>query len=444
VKIFKLLAAFAILAVTAACTDSGPETWTSSVSDANPVIGQKIRFQVYTVTDNPPMRFAWSDNAPSETTSTFFYDPYGNAINKGDVTPFYITYWSAPEIPGTYTVTCTVSDKFNKTDSVNFDVNVAAAGFVSLINPGYTSYAIGGDKSAVAGGIYAAVNTNQGIALPSDIRFFSANSKNTSIGWSVDYIFKCLYVRYIQNDFYPTATLWGGYAYNATTTSTLAVSRYGGATDQTTFNNTSSFGDTINDIQVIGDNIWVSADSGFYNVSSSNVWTNQTGVAQPSGSDFSTGLAAVATTNGVYYSTTGVAPWTRLTCPGGDLPGSWCNTLSVVTISSNPLSIYALTSIDNTTTLAVYKNTQGTWVSTIITDEPPEDYGSTTKISRDSQNRIWCGKNRWNGSSWDFITGIEAISDDVQYSIVSPEGLIYFLTYANTSNLWVMGKSPSQ
>lgn len=443
-KIFRLLAAFAILAVTAACTDSGPETWTSSISDANPVIGQKIRFQVYTVTDNPPMRFAWSDNAPSGTTSTFFYDPYGNTLSKGVETPFYIAYWSAPEIPGTYTVTCTVSDKFSKTDAVNFEVNVAAANFVSLINPGYTAYAIGRDKMAISGGIYAEINTTQGIPLPASVTFFSANSRNASIAWSVDYIFKSLFVYYAQSDFYPIATLWGGYAYNSSTTSSsLNVSRYGGATEQATFSNTSTFGDTVNDVQVIGDNIWVSADSGFYNVSPANTWTMQTGVAQPSGSDFSTGLAAVATSNGVYYSTTGAAPWTRLACPGGDLPGSWCRALSVVTIT-NPLSIYALTSIDNTTRLAMYKNTQGTWASTIITDDPPEGYGSTAKISRDSQNRIWCGKNRWNGSSWDIITGIKTISDDVQYSIVSPEGLVYFLTYATTSNLWVMGKTPSQ
>ena len=161
-KIF--LACIALLTMLG-CSKSGPTLSESNITNDNAVTGQRIFAQVNYLTDNPPMTYQW--------TAT------GGVFDIPDTAP-YSTYWTAPDVPGTYTLTCTITDKAKKNMTHTFNIQVRARSLESnLVGTGLEVITISKETEYEIGGIWASVKDNK-------LRFISSQSNDESI-WSMNF-----------------------------------------------------------------------------------------------------------------------------------------------------------------------------------------------------------------------------------------------------------------
>lgn len=428
----KLFFLFTVLFVflSAACSEGGPTVTSSSQSTYYPVAEQKVILQVSSLTDNPPMTFTWN----YDSTNSSMQDSYGNVVASGAVTNMFGVYWTTPQAPGIYTVSCIVGDKLSKTDTVTFLVYVSARAITMLMdaNPA-SAVVISSDLNTTNGGLFAVVQNDKDYNnIPNNnMKMFATNMFKYDMAWGANYSLTALYPIYYSSLYQSYYTYWGGYLSD----NTINIIRHSSSSDDVIYSQQTSANDSVNNITLINNNIWVSANSGLWKVDpSSTGFINPPLAVQSYNADGSSGLSAVATSLGVYYCTTSDMNWQPL-------PGGQGKAISVVTLA-NPLNIFALMLDGTERKLMQYYKENDIW--TIKEIEPDEGFtfGSITRISKDSNGRIWCGNKRWDGISWFYPNGIkETIENPIDYTLVSAEGMAYFRT--SSGQLWVWGKTPT-
>ncbi|MCK7539890.1 MAG: hypothetical protein MZV63_57780 [Marinilabiliales bacterium] len=115
---------------------------------------------VYAVTDNPPLSYEWS------TT--------GGDIEQVVSLPF-AAYMTAPEIPGTYTITCTVSDQEKNQTTHTFSIHVRARILEDdLTVVGSEVITLAKQSDTKIGGIWASVRDD-------NLRFISSTANEESV-----------------------------------------------------------------------------------------------------------------------------------------------------------------------------------------------------------------------------------------------------------------------
>jgi hypothetical protein len=433
-KLSFLFAALFIL-LSAACSADGPDITAASQSDFYPVTEQKIILGVACLTNNPPMTYTWNYNSSIST----ILDNYGNVIQPGIATYYYGVYWVAPQDPGTYTVTCTVGDGLDKTETAYFVINVSSRGITQLMNASpATADSISYDANTTSGGIFAVVSNdkNNDGTVSNNVKMFSSQLFKVDMGWGGTYPLDAIYPIYYSALYSAYYTIWGGYMNGAS----LTLVNHSSTADDLIYTNTTGSDDSVNSITLINGNIWVSADSGLWKFDTiATNFTNPIAI-ESYNADNSGTLSAVATSLGVYYCTTSNMNWQHLPSD----PGT--KALSVVAQASTQ-NIFALH--NDGSLMQYFKNSGSTWTSTGIT--PPEDIdiSSVTKISKDAKGRIWAGKYRYNPAPaagenpWFDPDTQGAFPDDLvfDYTIVSAEGLVYFRT--KDGQLWLWGKTPA-
>jgi hypothetical protein len=429
-KLFFLFTSLFIL-LSAACTDGGPYITSASQSAYLLVTGQKVLLMVSSLTDNPPMTFIWND----DNTESTFQDSYGNIVAKGTVTNMYGIYWTTPETPGIYNVSCIVGDKFNTTDRADFIIYVSARSISMLMdaNPA-KAIVISTDLNSIYSGLFAVVSGDKDIYnVPTDnIKLFTSSIFKYDTGWGASYSLTAFYPIYYSSLYQSYYTYWGGYLSD----NTINLIRHTTSVDDSIYSKqTSVANESVNSITMINGNIWVSANSGLWKLDSlSPVFSDPVLSIQSYNVDGTSALSAVATTLGVYYSTTSAMNWQPL-------PGGQGKPISVVTISS-PLNIFALLYNGTTKKLMQYfKDDNGNWTNMEIKPDPGATLGSITRISKDFKGRIWCGNKRWDGTSWFYPDRDNILPDAIDYTIISGEGMAYFRT--TSGQLWGWGRTPT-
>ena len=431
-KLFFLFASLIIL-LSAACSADGPDITSATQSDYSPVTEQKIILGVACLTNNPPMTYTWN----YDNTNSTLLDSYGNVIAPGTVTNNYGVYWVAPEDPDTYTVSCTVGDELDKTETAYFVINVSSRGITQLMNASpATADSISYDVNTISGGIFALVSNdkNSDGTVSNNVKMFSSTMFKIDMGWGSAYTLAAIYPIYYSALYASYYTIWGGYMDGAN----LTLIDHSSSADDIIYTKATNTNDSVNNITLINGNIWVSADSGLWKFDTTAIIFTNTLAYESYNADNSSSLSAVATSMGVFYCTTSDMNWQHLPCD----PGT--KALSVVAQAS-PQNIFALS--DNGTLMQYFKSSASTWTSTGVSI--PEDSKSVSRISKDAKGRIWVGKYRYNPSP---ATGEDPWFDpDTQgvfpaglvfdYTIVSAEGLVYFRT--TDGQLWVWGKTPT-
>lgn len=419
--------------VSAACSDSGPDITSVVQSDSSPVTGQKIFFKVIALTDNPPMNYTWNYDISNST----LLDSDGNVIAPGTMTSNYGAYCITPEEPGTYIVTCAVGDKLDKTDTATFILNVSDRQTVQLMN-GSPAKAVNisyDTSSLTTGGIFAAVSGDKDSSgnATNNIKMFTSSLFKVDMSWGGDYSLTAIYPTYYVSTYSAYYVYWSG----CMSGSTLEVIYYGStSSDVSVYTQETSSDDYVKHIILINDDIWVSADSALWYFDTSTSSFSQAVESPSYNADYSGSLSAAATDLGVYYCTTTDMDWEPI-------PGNQGRAISVAALSS-PQSIYALLQDDEASEkrlVQYFKDSGGNWTNETIPLDDGVTIGATSRISKDWTGRIWCGNMRWDGTSW-FYPGTQGvITSDIDYAIVSPEGLVYFRT--TDDQLWVWGKTPT-
>lgn len=373
-----LYACLAVLLILG-CSTTDPQLTDSSISDENPVVGQRIYAQVYSITDNPPLTYEWSASS--------------GTLDVSEDYP-YTSYWTAPDTPGSYTITCRVLDKENNQTSHTFDVVVRARSVESDL--------VGSDKEVMTmtkqsdskiGGIWASVRDDK-------LRFISSKSNEESI-WS-----KNFFTMLARTDSYTGYyTIWGASSQGK------SISVLTSDADATLACDTCLSSDTILALakDVLDDTIlWVGTDSSLcYYDQTEDFWGTYLFVKVY---DLSEGpdYAYAATGNGVY----------RL---DGDLDSLY---------SGESRAVLALG--DGSTT-DVWSVTQGkVRKNGLLLPLQPSSVANSLDV--DLAGNVWCGKYRWDGSQWHLVPGLEDVT--VVKSVASTEGLIYFLSDSGILYRW--------
>ncbi len=363
------------------CSSTDPELTDASITDDNPVVGQRVYAQVYTITDNPPLTYAWS--ASSGTLDIVEYSPY-------------TTYWTAPDTPGSYTLTCRVLDKENNQTSHTFNVEVRARSLeIDLLGAGKEVITMTKQSDSRIGGIWASVRDDK-------LRFISSRSNEESI-WS-----KNFFTMLARTDSYTGYyTIWGA-ASQGKNISVLTSNA-----DATLACRTCLGSDTIlalaKDVQYAYDTIlWVGTDSSLcYYDQTKDFWGTYLFVKVY---DLSEGPDYVyaATSHGIYRLDGKLEP-----VYGGETR--------------------AILALDNDGTTDIWSVVQGKVRKNgqILALQPPS---VANTLDKDLAGNIWCGRYWWDKSRCHLVPGLEDVM--VVKSVASTEGLIYFLSDSGILYRW--------
>jgi hypothetical protein len=127
------------------CSESKPSITDVSISDYDPVTGQRILLEVNALSDNYPMRYTWQAEA-------------GTFEVNDDSEKF--EYWRTPQTPGSYNVYCMVTDDAENTETYIFSITVHPRSIMEL-NEGEPVLSIVKDTSSEIGGIYFSTQEGQ-------------------------------------------------------------------------------------------------------------------------------------------------------------------------------------------------------------------------------------------------------------------------------------------
>ena len=361
------------------CSSADPELTDASITSENPVVGQRIYAQVYSITDNPPMTYEWSAS--------------GGTLEENDDIP-YTTYWTAPDTPGSYTLTCRVLDNKDNQTSHTFTVEVCARALESdIVGAGREVITMTKQSDSKTGGIWASVRDDK-------LRFISSSSNEESV-WS-----KNFFTMLARIDSYTGLyTIWGAASQGrdisvltANADATLACRKCLG-TDTIQALAKDVFDDTI---------LWVGTDSSLsYFDQVNDFWDTFLFVNVH---DLSEGPDYVyaATSNGIYRLDGSLTP----------------------IYSGEARAILAL---GNDSAADVWSVTQGKIRKNgqVLGAQPTSVINS---LDVDISGNIWCGKYWWDGSQWHLVPGLENVT--VVRSVASTEGLIYFLSDSGILYRW--------
>jgi hypothetical protein len=368
------------------CSTSGPDITDTAISDENPVFGQRILLQVYSLTDNFPMTYTWQAT--------------GGEFDQWDEN-YYLVYWTAPEIEGEQTITCVVRDDDDEEDVHTFTVNVSPREIDdTLVSENVLS--LEKQTFSYIGGVW--VSTQSG-----DVRFISS-SINESTSW--DGAFSTMHVA--LDSTFLAYTLWGAQSQG------IDITILSEGYDPTILNcETCDESDVIHDltIDVIdGSLLWVGTDSGMHWYDSSaeegedewGTYKSEKTNAFYQGTDF----VYAATSTGIYE----LDPFAQSTDP--IYTGDTCAVLEVEN-DDDTVTLWHITDAQ------VYEDGQ------LLADQPDNVVCS---LDVDLNNNIWCGKYWWNGVSWQSPSGLEDI--EIAESVVSYEGLVYLVSTSGTLLRW--------
>jgi hypothetical protein len=375
-----ILCACILLLMVLGCSASRPVFSDASISSNNVVSGQRIFALVNPRTDNPPMTYQWI------TT--------GGELDIPDDEQ-YSTYWTAPQVPGLYAITCTVTDKEKKQVSRTFDVQVRARSLESdLVSSGLEVITLAKETEYKTGGVWVSVRDNK-------IRFITSKTNTESV-WARNF-FTMLNRTDLTTQAY---TIWGVESMGQ------SIRELTASTDVLLSCSTCLSIDTIKALAIdVNDltTLWVGSDSGlnYYNPSSGTWSSYLLGNVR----DLSEGPDYVyaATNTGVYKLDYGK----KEPIYGGD-------TCALVAASNG-----TATEVWSVVKSAVQKDGKQ------LSSQPPEVVCS---IDKDITGNIWCGKYWWDGSQWNEVPGLESVT--IVKSVASMEGLIYLLSDSGVLYRW--------
>ena len=364
------------------CSSSGPEITGATISNENPVTGQKILLQVYGLADKTPLTYSWVCSG-------------GEFDDNEDEDTQYYRYWVAPDVAGEQTITCTVLDSDDDEDAVTFSIQVNPRVIDDTLVDGDVLSIV--KQTGTIGGVWVSEDNEE-------IRFISSTTNELT---SYEGAFTSMLIELDTDSF--TYGLWGAQSQGTE----ISLQSSGEETVLTC--ETCDTTDVIHDlaIDVIDGNIlWVGAESGmhWYN-SSEDEW----GEYKPEKSnDFFQGLDFVyaATSTGIYE----LDPYADDSDPL--YLGDSCAVIEVEN-DDETVSVWHIT------------GSQVCRDGTPLTSQPADVVCS---LDIDLDNNIWCGKYVWDGSSWQVLTGLETM--DIIKSVVSKEGLLYFLSNSGTLLRW--------
>lgn len=396
------------------CSASSPSVTTAEVSDGTPVAGQKILLHVVSVSDNPPMTYAWDCGGIGNLEPALDVD--GNPIG-------YYEYWTAPDdYSGPVTVTCTVTDDRDETETHVFNIEVKARELASIKNENGEEYPVSSiekQRDTDIGGVW--FSTNKG-----EIRYITSAADQLSTTWTGT--FGTMQMGYDANNYY---TLWGVppaegnviFAETTEGTTTLTSPVFGA-------------GNKINDMTVCPDVSGTAAllfgvegpDQGIYFYGYySGTWDRL-----PSYSD-----KTYAFFTGTYYTyaATSAGVYKLLS---SDPPICTSDSCAVLEVDADDPST---TDVIETDIWHVTKDGEGNWKvwkngAEFASQPPAPEVAGTLDV--DLKGNIWCGKYSWNGSSWQTPPDPngELVGESIKTVVASTEGRIYFLTESGALFRW--------
>jgi hypothetical protein len=326
---------------------------------------------------------------------TYQWTTTGGVLDVPEAAP-YSTFWTAPETPGSYAITCTVTDKEKKHIAHTFNVKVRARILErNLVSEGLDVITLTKETEYKTGGIWTSVRDNKLRFITTKVNEESVWGKNffTMLNrtdpstlefkiWGVDAIGKNI----IELTASSENTLTCSTCMNDGIIKTLAV-----------------------DVNVLS-TLWVGTDSGlhYYDSTASQPWRIY---FNGQVNDLSEGPDYVyaATNTGVYK-----LDWVKKEpIYGGD-------TCAVLAVSNG-----SATEVWSVVQGAIQKDGKQ------FGSQPPEVICS---LDKDITGNIWCGKYWWDGSLWHEVPGLESVT--IVKVVASMEGLTYLLTDSGVLYRW--------
>jgi hypothetical protein len=334
-------------------------------------------------------------------------DETDGVLETGESTDHY-AYWTTPDVAGTYRVSCTVTDDEDKNQTHVFEVVVRARSVETLYGPGsddpvhagQTVLSMEKQSQTLIGGVW--ISTDAG-----EIRYINSSSDQTTL-W--EGAFDTIYIGY--NDL--TYTLWGGTSANTN----ISIQSSGNAGTLSCQNCVS-----INDILYDAEALYVGADSGMHRYLPS---TLEWAIIKPEQTN-----AIVRGKVHIYFATSqGIYRFDPM------------NSI-VPTMTPDPTGeTWAILEVDgdDKTTQDVVENVVTLWHVTedkvcrngVELVSQPSEVAHTLDV--DINGYIWCGKYRWDGSSWWSPPNLEI--QEIINVVSSAEGRVYFLTSSGALLRW--------
>ena len=433
-----LALAFALLS---ACSDSGPQVTNASSTDMAPVAGQRVKLDLYAVTDDfrgtYPMLYDWSCNG-------------GLLEYVENTSP--IAYWTAPDSAGSYSVTCNIKDNSNSNKFTwNLAVTPRTLAEITISGTAFSGL-LAKDANTAIGGIYAATNTNK-------VWYYSANSAyQTSLSLAADQTLVAMTAWKMSAYGYSYDTIYAASKSTTATPTTYSITAlYGGKNYAITPPNTAY---EINAVEVSGDYLLIgTAGHGLAAMYLSG------GAATDESSSFS-GIPSGATINSFAIKDNYLYAATEdgiymMDCKaslhaftlvkdnaGGAVTTDDVKAKSIALRKKTDTQYELWTVTSNTTPNRVWRYTVNLTSSRAISNVTATDVADATgtSLAVDLKNQVWNGRRYFSDTDSSFHDIADGSSADFSAiassssSIVSPEGLLYLI---DSGRLWVWGKKYS-
>lgn len=385
------------------CSPGNPTLSETNISSEESTVfaGQRVLVQVNAVTDNPPFTYEWI--------------PSGGTL-ADDGGQLYANLWTAPETPGTYTITCRATDKEKKHVTKTWTVQVVARQLQVAQSSGVLAIARQIDSNI--GGIWASIRDSY-------IRFFSsqtnlASSTDGNTGWKKDLTTMILRINTETLDY---NVIGVDESISAKTIYEL-IGTSEGTLDCPNCTGINALALDVTDPTIL----WVADDSGLYDYYSDKTWYTQStsGIFY----DLYEGpnLVYAASSTGIYelpYNTKIYDKDTRALCVVEN------------TDSSGNVTSYTVWAVAEDTGRKVVKINLDAYglnpVAEVLPSQPGEFVDS---IDVDARGYIWCGRWWWDGTVWTKIPDAALDGVPIKKSIASGEGLIYLLTESGILYRW--------
>lgn len=394
------------------CSASSPSVTSAVSSDSTPVTGQKVLFQVVSVSDNPPMTYTWQCDSGALQPAL---GSDGTAIG-------FFEYWTAPDVPGPTTVSCTVTDDRDETETFVFNVDVRSRE-LSLLNEGDPALSMEKQRNTDIAGVWIST-------VAKEIRYITSAADQLST-WTGT--FGTMHIGYDYNDLY---TLWGAPALG----NEISVENSNGTTTLTP----SGFGsdNKINDliIDVIDSALLLVAVEGtqpgtYWYSYSSETWGQEPMISEKTYAFFPGQHYTYAATSAGIYELGNIDENRQQVGPL--YSGDTCAVLEVVGDDKTTMDV-----VENDTTETVWHVTKDgggdwkVWKNGIELSMQPPEVACTLDV--DLKGRIWCGKYCWDGSTWQTPPDPNnyLVGEAIKTTVASLEGRIYFLTESGALFRW--------
>lgn len=410
----------ALILFVGACSSSGPEITSVTITDAHPVVGQRVLLRVLAQSDNPPLRYIWHGRGG-------VFQSTADDFRAGESTDQYYVHW-VPTSPSNSTVSCTVIDDEDEEETFEFFIKVRERTLENLVDADFVL--MGKDSHVLIGGIMAGVK-NQDLTYYTATDTIDFDWGKTYFDWDLNPL-STLMMTSSTSYYYSVSYVWAVYQKSG---DWKLVSH--GASDTTSID-TPFLDDGVSSVTKTGANgtrIWVGTDKGLYGYStSSEDWIDPVDPVNKSIKDIyiAHDCVYVATEAGIYYSEDNGGTWVPFNGTGDTKAITGYNDINLETVT-----IYALTEVSAgsaTYTIRCF-NSAGTVLSE--PGYPPDSYSWIEGLDTDPLGNLWFGKWTWNaGDGWENPAAIDDAGDHIVRSLVSPEGLVYLQTTSGVLKVW--------